>query len=554
MKNVRWCRRQGSFFAYSTIWIITIVDWSPICKESRANKRGCAEETIMRKKILVVDNCPVTLRLVSHMLQKECFEVATAIDGLDALVVMEQFKPDILVTDLIMPMVSGDKLCQLLRKKPEFDDLFIVVLSGIAAEGEVDFLSFGANACIAKGPAKEMIRNILTVFEYGEKGNTEKLSKQIFGIDDVHVRQITRELLSSKKNFEMTIQNMADGFVSLTESAEIFSVNNTATVFFNTPEEKLISTNFFDHFEGEQRNIIVNKFHEISTSSIELGEENPIVIHGKYLLIKMVPVFNEEKKTIIVLIDDITKRKSAELELKKYRNNLEDLVSQRAAEIEEINVSLQEEIFERKKVQEELVDTYTQLHNTLNTIHDFVSVHDNDMKIVMVNKSLSEFLGKSPDELIGRYCYEVMHGTKEPWKKCPHVESLRNCKTTTVEVDDKNIGMPLLVSCSPYFNSKGILIGTVHVARDISQQKKDENIKEKLICKLQDALSKVKQLSGFLPICASCKKIRDDKGYWNQIESYIRDHSEAEFSHGICPDCIKKLYPDQYEEICGNKK
>jgi len=60
---------------------------------------------------------------------------------------------------------------------------------------------------------------------------------------------------------------------------------------------------------------------------------------------------------------------------------------------------------------------------------------------------------------------------------------------------------------------------------------------------LQIALDEVKVLSGFLPICASCKQIRDDKGYWTQIESYIRDHSEAEFSHGICPDCAKKLYP-----------
>jgi hypothetical protein len=60
----------------------------------------------------------------------------------------------------------------------------------------------------------------------------------------------------------------------------------------------------------------------------------------------------------------------------------------------------------------------------------------------------------------------------------------------------------------------------------------------------EKALQDVKILSGFLPICVSCKKIRDDRGYWNQIESYIRDHSEAQFSHGICPDCEKKLYPD----------
>jgi AmiR/NasT family two-component response regulator len=61
---------------------------------------------------------------------------------------------------------------------------------------------------------------------------------------------------------------------------------------------------------------------------------------------------------------------------------------------------------------------------------------------------------------------------------------------------------------------------------------------------LGKALGEVKKLQGLLPICANCKKIRDDTGCWQQIEAYIRDHSEAEFSHGICPDCAKKLYPD----------
>lgn len=59
---------------------------------------------------------------------------------------------------------------------------------------------------------------------------------------------------------------------------------------------------------------------------------------------------------------------------------------------------------------------------------------------------------------------------------------------------------------------------------------------------LRDALSQIKTLRGLIPICASCKKIRDDKGYWNILESYIQEHSEAEFSHGICPDCMEKLY------------
>jgi len=66
----------------------------------------------------------------------------------------------------------------------------------------------------------------------------------------------------------------------------------------------------------------------------------------------------------------------------------------------------------------------------------------------------------------------------------------------------------------------------------------------KTVAKLEDALANVNQLSGLLPICSSCKKIRDDKGYWTQIEAYIRDHSEAEFSHSLCPDCVQKLYGD----------
>jgi FixJ family two-component response regulator len=81
---------------------------------------------------------------------------------------------------------------------------------------------------------------------------------------------------------------------------------------------------------------------------------------------------------------------------------------------------------------------------------------------------------------------------------------------------------------------------------EVAQRKRAEEEREKLIRQLQAALAEVKTLSGLLPICASCKKIRDDKGYWSQIEEYIRRHSDAEFTHGLCPDCAEKLYPQFY--------
>lgn len=84
---------------------------------------------------------------------------------------------------------------------------------------------------------------------------------------------------------------------------------------------------------------------------------------------------------------------------------------------------------------------------------------------------------------------------------------------------------------------------------EIEERKRTEAEKEQLIVQLQKAMQDVKVLSGFLPICAACKKIRDDTGYWRQIEEYISKHSNALFSHGICPDCSKKLYPEYHEEL-----
>jgi PAS domain S-box-containing protein len=86
------------------------------------------------------------------------------------------------------------------------------------------------------------------------------------------------------------------------------------------------------------------------------------------------------------------------------------------------------------------------------------------------------------------------------------------------------------------------------ILRDVTERDRAEAEREKLLAELQAALVKIKTLRGLIPICSSCKKIRDDQGYWTQLEVYIRDHSEAEFSHGICPECAAKLYPDFFGE------
>ena len=89
---------------------------------------------------------------------------------------------------------------------------------------------------------------------------------------------------------------------------------------------------------------------------------------------------------------------------------------------------------------------------------------------------------------------------------------------------------------------------------EILEHRKADEDKSNLIAELQNALAQVKKLSGLIPICASCKKIRDDQGYWRQVEEYVKEHSEAEFSHSICPDCMRTLYPEIADEVLGHLK
>ncbi|MBF0202072.1 MAG: hypothetical protein HQK66_12315, partial [Desulfamplus sp.] len=83
---------------------------------------------------------------------------------------------------------------------------------------------------------------------------------------------------------------------------------------------------------------------------------------------------------------------------------------------------------------------------------------------------------------------------------------------------------------------------------DVTKEMKAEEEREELLVRLQEAMNKVNVLSGLIPICAGCKQIRDDEGYWNQLETYISRHSDVQFSHGICPECAQKLYPEIFKK------
>ena len=205
---------------------------------------------------------------------------------------------------------------------------------------------------------------------------------------------------------------------------------------------------------------------------------------------------------------------------------------------------LNKQIIGRKQAEEIAVRAKQEWERTFNAVPDLIAIIDDKHRIVRVNRAMADKLGVAPEEAVDLTCYEHVHGKQEPPTNCPHAKLLADGQEHMAEVYEKRLGGDFLVTVTPLHDAKGHLVGSVHVARDITDRKRTEKEREKLIHELQNVLAKVKTLSGLLPICSSCKKVRDDKGYWSQIETYIREHSEADFSHSICPECAKKIYPD----------
>jgi two-component system, cell cycle sensor histidine kinase and response regulator CckA len=166
-----------------------------------------------------------------------------------------------------------------------------------------------------------------------------------------------------------------------------------------------------------------------------------------------------------------------------------------------------------------------------------------DSIIVSWNPAAERIYGYRAEEIIG-HSIALLYPLDRRDELLDNMSSIRRgelvgfYETERLRKDGKTI--PVSVTISPIKNGDGKIIGASVIAHNISKQKQAEEERQHLIKKLSDALSHVKLLTGLLPICASCKRIRDDGGYWQQVETYIRSHSEATFTHSICPECLKK--------------
>ena len=218
--------------------------------------------------------------------------------------------------------------------------------------------------------------------------------------------------------------------------------------------------------------------------------------------------------------------------------------------------SMATNILELKKAEEASRRNEKKLDDITSHLAEGIYVLDERGHFSFMNQEAERLTGWTFAEIKGKVVHDTIHykkngGSPLPIEECQMLGVIRTGKlySSTEEIFVKKDGtiFPISVIASPIFEN-GKIVAAVTAFRNITEQKKLEQERERLIEKLQESLDTIKTLRGILPICASCKMIRDDKGYWNQVEVYIRDHTEAEFSHGICPDCAKKLYPEFFAD------
>jgi PAS domain S-box-containing protein len=220
------------------------------------------------------------------------------------------------------------------------------------------------------------------------------------------------------------------------------------------------------------------------------------------------------------------------------------------------------DISQRKKAEQALADSRRRLADMIEFLPDATWVIDSDGRVIAWNQAMELLTGINKEEMLGKggHAYAVpLYGKPRPVLIDLVLERQRDWEKEYLSIRKESgghrlssesfhpglgeNGLFLAGTAARLYDAQGRVVGAIESLRDITHARRAEQEREHLIEELKAALEKVQTLSGLLPICASCKKIRDDKGYWNQIETYISNYSEAEFSHSICPDCAKELYP-----------
>ncbi|WP_051185141.1 ATP-binding response regulator [Desulfatiglans anilini] len=255
------------------------------------------------RTILVVDNDKHILTFMTEFLQKQGHEVLTAEDGLSALDLLREQSPDIIFTDLVMPNISGETLCRIIRGMPHLENAYLVVLSDVAAEQRDHPLQLDIDAQIAKTPLDELARSLSSVLDAALSEPRRSCPERVLGIDGIYSRGVTRELLAFKEHFEQILANMSEAVFEVTTDRRIVYVNPAALSISGNAEDRLLGGRMEDLFVQRERGAIRKLLDSALASRIPIQRAGPYSINRHKTLLSFSPLPRSAKKWVAILND-----------------------------------------------------------------------------------------------------------------------------------------------------------------------------------------------------------------------------------------------------------
>ncbi|MBI9088568.1 MAG: PAS domain S-box protein [Desulfobacterium sp.] len=347
-------------------------------------------------------------------------------------------------------------------------------------------------------------------------------------IDITKRKQVEQALHESEERYRSVVENSPMGIAIINDDSQYIFANNEFCNMSGYRKEQIIGKPFFFMLTGKSKELAVERF-----SKRHRGEDVPdfyefsfIHKNGELRNGQISSVVYKDSKghtNSLIQVLDITQRKRDEEKIKendkKYRTLFESSVD--AISILDVNTGT------------------------------FIDCNTAALKVYEI-KTRSDFIGLTPARMSPKFQAngKSSQDLAQEYIQTAFMEGSIIFEWLHLNRNGKQF--PVMISLSAMLLGDKKLV--IAITRDITDRKKTEKEREKLITELQQALEDVKTLSGLLPICSKCKKIRDDKGYWNNLEGYIESHSEVLFSHGLCAECSDILYGKESWYIKAKKK
>ncbi len=499
-------------------------------------------------KLLLVDDDRDSLTAARIIFEHEGYAVTCATTGLEALQVLERYIPDAIISDIMMPVMDGFAFCQQCKADERFRHIPFIFYTATYQNAMDKQLAdkLGAARYILKPELPSVlvkaVREVLAETNAGMQAEEPVPDEDFFKLHSETLLRKLQEKIGELENAnrrlekdiaermltEAALRKSEQRFRSLTTFAPVGIYQADAKgwcTFANKRWCEIIGLSPADAVgqwwaktvHADDRELVLSALDIAASASLWSREFRHVDAAGKTTWVQ---------GTMVPLIDDTGA-------VSGYLGTNEDITA-------------------RKEAEEAIQQSEKKLRAITSQVGEGIYVYTTGCRITFMNPEAERLLGWTMEELNIKGAHELFHGRKPDGTPLP----LEECRMHNVmktgeryssmdEIFLRKDGtlFPVSTATAPIIENDTI-VAVITAFRDISDRIRIEQERERLISELRQSLAKVKMLSGLLPICASCKKIRDDKGYWTRIEAYLSLHSDAEFSHGLCPDCAEKLYKE----------